>query len=90
MPKKLKLNLKGLKVQSFVTSLKDEEKTKIRGGDVLTNSCLQCTETCQGCNTYTDCPTCPEGTCVSCETFSPCHTCETCPELTCTCPQVCL
>ena len=31
MSKKMKLDLKGLKVESFVTSLKDEEKAKAIG-----------------------------------------------------------
>lgn len=71
MKKKLGLNLKGLKVQSFVTSLHDGEKTKIRGG--ITGSC------------DTDCgapicqPTGP-GTC-SCATacgtcITDCHPCD--------------
>ncbi len=32
MSKKVKLDLKGLKVESFVTSLKEEEKAKAKGG----------------------------------------------------------
>lgn len=32
MPKKLKLNLKDLKVQSFVTTLKDTENKLLKGG----------------------------------------------------------
>lgn len=35
-----KLDLKDLKVQSFVTSLKDEEKVAIKGG--LPNTCITC------------------------------------------------
>jgi hypothetical protein len=36
MPKKIKLNLEDLKVESFVTTLNDEEKYRIKGG-VLNN-----------------------------------------------------
>jgi hypothetical protein len=32
MSNKIKLNLEELKVESFITSLKDEEKDKIKGG----------------------------------------------------------
>lgn len=32
MPKKVKLNINGLKVASFVTSLNTEEKEKVKGG----------------------------------------------------------
>jgi hypothetical protein len=35
MAKKLKLNLKNLEVQSFVTSLNDDEKKIIQGGATL-------------------------------------------------------
>lgn len=58
MPKKLKLNLNDLKVQSFVTALTDEEKNRFKGagsdgcdsgGTALTHcTCVtRCTCTCQ-------------------------------------------
>jgi hypothetical protein len=83
MPKKLKLDLKGLKVQSFVTSVDKVDnggQQKIKAG----LSTRPCSETCGPCYTetcYTNC-TCASG-CATCETE--CDTCETC---TChvTCP----
>lgn len=36
MPKKLKLDLKGLKVNSFVTSIGDKDSKNIMGGTVVT------------------------------------------------------
>lgn len=40
------LNLKDLKVQSFVTALEDEEKAKVKGG--LPWTCVTCDEYCSG------------------------------------------
>lgn len=88
MPKKFKLDIESLKVQSFVTSLNNEAKRKIRGGEIPTDTCFSCPDTYQECNTYTECPTCPGGTCASCETLGPCQTCDSCGP-TCSCPQVC-
>ncbi len=75
MPKKLKLDLNALKVQSFVTSLPDKDKSKIKGGDVVTKNpggtctcataCLtDCLGTCDINCIITFDDTCPAG-CVS-------------------------
>lgn len=40
MSKKIKMDLKDLKVQSFVTSLDEEEKSQLKGG--LPNTCVTC------------------------------------------------
>lgn len=70
MPKKLKLNLNELKVQSFVTALTDEEKDKYRGagsdkcddtGGAAT--CVPCTNTCGTCSCGTACQTCSPSWC---------------------------
>lgn len=68
MPKKLKLDLGGLKVQSFVTSLENGDEKKIKGGATLV--------TCETCE-----PECPSGgTCLTaCGTCNTCVTCNTCP-----------
>ena len=77
MPKKMKLDLKGLKVQSFVTSLEDGDKTKIKGGVSNTMNCPDCTEDCESvtfcgtCGTYCTCI----GTCGG----ATCDTCDSCP-----------
>jgi hypothetical protein len=42
MPNKIKLNLEDLKIESFVTSLKDEEKDKIKGGSGAGCSLTEC------------------------------------------------
>ncbi len=43
MPKKVKLNIQDLKVQSFVTSLEDDSKAKAKaGGPVLPETCATC------------------------------------------------
>jgi hypothetical protein len=51
MAKKLKVNLEGIKVRSFLTSLKDDEKNDIKGGtgftnpwDYMCNSHIECIE----------------------------------------------
>lgn len=44
MPKKVKLNMENLKVQSFVTSLEDDQKEKAKGG--LPYTCLTCDGLC--------------------------------------------
>jgi hypothetical protein len=46
MSKKMKLNLEELKVQSFVTSLKKEEKKEIYGGENQSNI-AECTPGCE-------------------------------------------
>lgn len=73
MPKKLKLS--DLKVQSFVTSLENDEKKKVQGGATLPisncaeDTCLEC-ETNYSCDCptnytcYTNCGTC--GSCAPC------------------------
>lgn len=65
MPKKLKLNLNDLKIQSFVTTLKSSEEEILKGGaDTGTNG-----ESCT-CNTNCTCYTC--GTCGTwCNTCRP-------------------
>ena len=91
MPKKMKLALKGLKVQSFVTSLEDGAKTKIKGGateaftcppEDCTYSCNSCAATCPGATCGASCG----GTCVSCPTCETCY--QTCSpnEQTCVAP----
>lgn len=40
MPKKVKLNMEGLKIQSFVTSLEDSQKEEVKGG--LPYTCRTC------------------------------------------------
>jgi hypothetical protein len=64
MPKKKKLLLKALKVQSFVTELGNEGQ-KVRGGESAETNCdptceAPCvTNSCATCNTcYTTCYTC--------------------------------
>lgn len=76
MPKKLKLDLGGLKVQSFVTSLEARDESKIKGG----NTGITCPEPCVS-KPYV-CPTdntwC--GTCNTCGATcdATCDTCFTC------------
>lgn len=69
MPKKLKLDLNGLKVNSFVTSLENNDSKKIKGGVTWTEyvscscagdcptvyayTCDTCLTNCEGCNTDT-------------------------------------
>ncbi len=53
MSKKMKLDLKGLKVESFVTSLKDEEKAKAKGGWTGLHICDTWPEICES-------ETCPD------------------------------
>jgi hypothetical protein len=71
MPKKLKLNLSDLKVQSFVTSLNKEDKQNIKGG----TDPVACSLTLIWCCAYTpvSCETCE--TCETCKTCETCHTC---------------
>jgi hypothetical protein len=69
MPKKLKLDLEGLKVQSFVTSLENVQKKQVRGGDPDPPESINPAATCDGttcivtlCNDNTcaqTCPSCP-------------------------------
>lgn len=61
MPKKLKLNLNELKVQSFITTLNDAERNMLRGGGSEEQvSCTgpDCVESCT-CPTDCSCATCP-------------------------------
>lgn len=68
MPKKLKLDLNGLKVNSFVTSLGNRDREKIKGGvDPTDFGSCSCDGGCQTKYMLT-CPEC----------FSIDHTCETC------------
>ncbi len=53
MPKKIKLNLSDLKVQSFVTNLNEKEKNELKGGASLPNDCYSYPNDC-----YTNDPTC--------------------------------
>lgn len=46
MSKNIKLDLKDLKVQSFITSLEDDDKAKVKGG--LPNTCVTCDFYCSG------------------------------------------
>ena len=85
MPKKLKLGLKGLRVQSFVTSLHNEEKSVVKGGlsDPICSE-VNCATTPYGtCATYQTCPT-DCNTCNTCDTCVTCYTCDTCNTCTCT------
>ena len=67
MDKKTRLDLKDLKVQSFVTSLDDTEKAKVKGG--INPTCNTCDDDCSityiwACPTDKNWPTC--FTCESC------------------------
>jgi hypothetical protein len=42
MPKKVKLNIQGLKVQSFVTSLEEDSQAKAKGGHPIPETCQTC------------------------------------------------
>lgn len=44
MPKKVRLNMKSLKVQSFVTSLGEDSQEKVKGG--IPRTCRSCVEDC--------------------------------------------
>ncbi len=61
MSKKMKLDLEDLNVQSFVTSLQDNEQQKVKGGIPLT--CNTCDDDCSvtyiwACPTDRNWPTC--------------------------------
>jgi hypothetical protein len=80
MPKKLKLDLNGLKVNSFVTSLEKQEREKVKGGVEWTDfgSC-----SCDGACFSVDCYTNGQLTCESCNTEPECcgysgTNCEVC------------
>jgi len=62
MPKKLKLNLKDLRVQSFVTALTDAEKKQFIGGDDSADN-NNSPNTARG--TYCDCNTVCANTCAA-------------------------
>lgn len=63
MPRKIKLNLNDLKVQSFVTALNEYDKAKIKGGtDTADDDCD--TSTCRTCYTRCTCDTACGGTCM--------------------------
>jgi hypothetical protein len=70
MPKKLKLDLQGFKVQSFVTSLDTNEKANVKGGLTVDTVCYPfCSEECTDTEVSCSCDTCLEscqGSCVTC------------------------
>jgi hypothetical protein len=70
MPKKLKLGLSPLKVQSFVTSLTGKDKKGIRAGGTTDLTSLQVACSCGG-----SCDTCEP-----CEPSVPCPSLESCVE----------
>lgn len=90
MPKKLKL--KGLKVQSFVTTMNNGHKTKVKGGADPTNQgdtwpCNTCDDTCETCaascyGTCDSCVTCLNTCPATCDCGSP-ETCWSCGGYTC-------
>jgi hypothetical protein len=57
MGKKLKLDLKEFRVQSFVSSLKDDEQDEVKGGGD-TRFCPSGQYSGCPCTQYTDCGTC--------------------------------
>ena len=61
MPKKIKLNLNDLKVQSFVTALDDKDKKKIEGGG--SSGCTGPDEDCTFCSQDTACNSCRPSVC---------------------------
>jgi hypothetical protein len=77
MPKKLRLDLGNLKVQSFVTSLEGDEASKVKAGATNDTMCLpgcsdECTDTEVSCSCYTcdTCDTCAlscPGSCPTCQ-----------------------
>lgn len=67
MPKKTKLNLSGLKIRSFVTSIETPDESKIKGGVKYTMYV--------SCSCMTDCPTWFDCSATTCPTN---HT-ECCP-----------
>jgi hypothetical protein len=79
MPKKLKLDLNGLRIQSFVTSLEKRDESKIKGGLTVNTNCPEtCATDCGTCGTQ--CGSCDTCTCDTCETnCGTCVTCATCP-----------
>jgi hypothetical protein len=93
MPKKLTLDLKGLRVKSFVTSLGAKEKADAKGGATNDTICYpfcsdECTDTQVGCSNQTciscNCtPGCGTNTCTD---IYPCITMFTCN--TCTCASL--
>jgi len=69
-----KLSLKPIKIQSFITSLNNEDKKNVKGGtDPI--ACLSI-ETCP----EATCETCPPcgGSPITCNTCNTCNTCYTC------------
>lgn len=73
MPKKVKLTISSLKVQSFVTSLDKGKEAMIKGGASNSN-CAVCTDY-SGCDTCA--PTvCNENTCSCAVTCFTCRSCE--------------
>lgn len=76
MPKKMKLDLGGLKVNSFVTSLESREREKIKGGEPWTKfgtcscdgGCHTVRQfTCDSCNTCNSEPDCCAYSGTTCE-----------------------
>jgi hypothetical protein len=70
MPKKKKLQLKALKVRSFVTELGNEAR-KVRGGESAETNC---DPTCEAPCVTNSCATC--ATCNTC--YTTCYTCTVC------------
>jgi len=82
MPKKKKLKLNDLKVQSFVTDLKGQvHMVKVKGG-VNSDTPIPCGGTGTDVSCETICGTCDtcntECTCLTCETCATCESCEPC------------
>jgi hypothetical protein len=71
MPKKKKIKLEGLKVESFVTMTNGQAK-KAQGGRTETDTCQTI---CTDCTTDVSCDTCESCDTEICET---CYTCPTC------------
>jgi hypothetical protein len=103
MPKKKKMSLSPIKVQSFVTTLDDKQKNKVKGGatyDCTPDSCpggtcpptwnASCEGTCDTCASDCTCFNTCDNTC-TCGTL--CFTCDTCschcpPETPIACPTI--
>jgi hypothetical protein len=93
MPKKLKLDINNLKVQSFVTSLENRDKTKIKAGadktrDYDTFPCNTCDDPCEPSFGGTCVYTC-DGTCLNTCDCSPETYCGTCGGATCYATKAC-
>jgi len=77
MPKKMKLDLNGLKIKSFVTSLEKDSEGRIKGGATVPTNCFPKCSFDAVCETEFPCETLR--TCETCETCDTCHTnCGSC------------